>query len=182
MASWFSSWWTWVTSLFWTKSLEVSVVGLQSSGKTSFVNVLDVGGFMEDVVPTIAFNMRKVRRDNVTLKIWDVAGQSKYRGLWARYCRDSDAIVFIVDSHDKENLEASSFALHSLLSEKSLSGIPLLVLGNKNDLPGHVPVEELVKIMKLDTIMNRPVSCYSCSMRSQHNLDVVLKWLSKRAS
>ena len=46
-------------SLFWTKTLEVSVVGLQSSGKTSFVNVLDVGGFTEDVVPTIAFNMRK---------------------------------------------------------------------------------------------------------------------------
>lgn len=46
-------------SLFWTKTLEVSVVGLQSSGKTSFVNVLDVGGFTEDVAPTIAFNMRK---------------------------------------------------------------------------------------------------------------------------
>lgn len=80
-------------SLFWTKTLEVSVVGLQSSGKTSFVNVLDVGGFTEDVAPTIAFNMRKgssiqhpplctrtltcvhaVRRGNVTLKIWDVAG------------------------------------------------------------------------------------------------------------
>ena len=93
MASLFSSWWTWFTSLFWTKALDVSVVGLQSSGKTSFVNVLDVGGFTEDVVPTIAFNMRKgssiqfpplcarmltwvhaVRRDNVTLKIWDVAG------------------------------------------------------------------------------------------------------------
>ena len=46
-------------SFFWTKTLEVSVVGLQASGKTSFVNVLDVGGFTEDVVPTIAFNMRK---------------------------------------------------------------------------------------------------------------------------
>jgi len=172
----------WLTSLFWTKRLEVSVVGLQSSGKTSFVNVLDVGGFTEDVVPTIAFSVRKVRRDNVTLKIWDVAGQSKYRGLWARYCKDSDAIVFIVDSHDRENLGASSFALHLLLSEKSLAGIPLLVLGNKNDLPGHASVEELVAIMRLNSITDRPVSCYSCSMRLQHNLDVVLKWLSKRAA
>jgi len=56
------------------------------------------------------------------------------------------------------------------------------VLGNKNDLPGHASVEELIEVMKLDTITNRPVSCYSCSMRSQHNLDVVIKWLSKRAS
>lgn len=28
----------------------------------------------EDVVPTVAFNFRKVRKGNVTLKIWDVAG------------------------------------------------------------------------------------------------------------
>jgi hypothetical protein len=28
----------------------------------------------EDVVPTVAFNYRKVRKGNVTLKIWDVAG------------------------------------------------------------------------------------------------------------
>jgi ADP-ribosylation factor family len=28
----------------------------------------------EDVVPTVAFNFRKIRKGNVTLKIWDVAG------------------------------------------------------------------------------------------------------------
>lgn len=28
----------------------------------------------EDVVPTVAFNFRKVRKGNVVLKIWDVAG------------------------------------------------------------------------------------------------------------
>ena len=28
----------------------------------------------EDVVPTVAFHFRKVRRGNVTLKIWDLAG------------------------------------------------------------------------------------------------------------
>lgn len=28
----------------------------------------------EDVVPTVAFNFRKVRKGNVTMKIWDVAG------------------------------------------------------------------------------------------------------------
>ena len=30
----------------------------------------------EDVVPTVAFNFRKVRKGNVVLKIWDVAGTS----------------------------------------------------------------------------------------------------------
>ena len=28
----------------------------------------------EDVVPTVAFNFRKIRKGSVTMKIWDVAG------------------------------------------------------------------------------------------------------------
>ena len=38
----------------------------------------------EEVVPTIAFNFRKVRKGNVTLKIWDVAGASERITLWNR--------------------------------------------------------------------------------------------------
>lgn len=33
----------------------------------------------EDVVPTVAFNFRKVRKGNIVLKIWDVAGASMPR-------------------------------------------------------------------------------------------------------
>lgn len=69
----------------------------QASGKTSFVNVLGSDQWSEEVVPTVAFNLRKgesrrrvygaiprltpaatVRRGNITLKVWDVAGMSLY--------------------------------------------------------------------------------------------------------
>ena len=35
----------------------------------------------EDVVPTVAFNFRKVRKGNVILKIWDVAGTNHLHQL-----------------------------------------------------------------------------------------------------
>lgn len=35
----------------------------------------------EDVVPTVAFNFRKVRKGNIVLKIWDVAGAGIRRSL-----------------------------------------------------------------------------------------------------
>lgn len=183
MASWFASIRAWFSSIFFSKSAEIAIIGLQGSGKTSLVNVLDIGGaWSEEVVPTVAFSYRMVRRDNIKLKIWDVAGQPRYRNLWERYCKGSSAIVFVVDSTDKQHFEDAKFELHSLLGEKSLVGTPLLVLGNKNDLPGHASAEELIEALNLDTITNRPVSCYSCSMKSQHNLDVVIKWLAKTAS
>ncbi|KAL7279924.1 hypothetical protein ACG7TL_006333 [Trametes sanguinea] len=198
MSSFFSALLQWLSGLFFSKTAEIAIVGLQvcyellqpkrallkvvkASGKTSFVNVLGTGQWSEDVVPTISFNLRKVKKGNVTLKIWDVAGQPKYRSLWERYCNGVDALVFVVDSADKEKFETARFELHQLLSQSSLLGVPLLVLGNKNDIDGHASVNELIKALQLDKITNRPVSCYSCSMKSQHNLDIVLQWLAARS-
>lgn len=75
----------------------IDPINLEASGKTSFVNVLGSGQvrssciqgsfgmpspvlnaqqWSEDVVPTVAFNLRVVKKGNVSLKIWDVAGMS----------------------------------------------------------------------------------------------------------
>jgi ADP-ribosylation factor-like protein 8 len=135
----------------------------------------------EDVVPTVAFNFRKVRKGNIVLKIWDVAGQPKFRSMWERYCHGADAIVFVVDSTDSDKFETARFELHALLGQPSLSGVPLLVLGNKNDIHGHTDVQGLIRALQLDKISGRIVSCYSCSMKSQHNLDIVLQWISNRS-
>ncbi|CAE6410350.1 unnamed protein product [Rhizoctonia solani] len=146
----FTSLLAWFQGLFFTKTAEISIVGLQASGKTSLVNVLTSGQWSEEVVPTVAFNLRKgkpVRKGNVTFKIWDVAGQPKFRNMWERYCRGVDAIVFMVDSSATDKLESAGFELHSLLDHQPLSGVPLLVLGNKNDLPDHASVDDLIRIL-----------------------------------
>ncbi|GAW05781.1 Arl8a protein [Lentinula edodes] len=170
MATFFSSFFQWFSALFFSKAVEIAVVGLQASGKTSFVHVIGSGQWSEEVVPTVAYNFRKVRKGNVTINIWDIAGQPKFRSTWERYCNGVDAIVFVVDSSDREKFNAARFELHQLLSQPSLVGVPLLVLGNKNDLEDHAPIKEIIPAFQLDKISDRPVSCYSCSMKSQHNL------------
>lgn len=49
-----------------------------------------------------------------------------------------------MDAADKEKLDSAKKELHDLISKPQLANIPLLVLGNKNDLPGAVGVEELI--------------------------------------
>ena len=68
-------------------------------------------------MPTVAFHFRKVRKVNVTLSIWDLAGvslspvhklisllvsligsritpgQPRYRSIWERYCNGVDSVV-----------------------------------------------------------------------------------------
>jgi ADP-ribosylation factor-like protein 8 len=71
--------------------------------------------------------------------------------------------------------------LHSLLQKPILEGIPLLVLGNKSDLPDKLGVDDLIAAMSLQDITNREVSCYSISAKEETNLDAVLQWLIARA-
>jgi ADP-ribosylation factor-like protein 8 len=59
-----------------------------------------------------------------------------------------------------------------------LAGIPLLVLGNKNDLEGSLSEKEIISRMDLASLKDRTVTCFSISAKSQNRLDVALKWLS----
>jgi len=100
--------------------------------------------------------------------------------MWERYCRGVNAIVFVVDSADHEKLEAARQELRNLLDKPQLAEIPVLVLGNKNDLEEALSVDKLIEEMKLKSIYNREVSCYSISAKNQVNIDTTLQWLIKK--
>ncbi|CAJ0959452.1 unnamed protein product, partial [Mesorhabditis belari] len=167
----------WFRSLFWKEEMELTLVGLQNSGKTTFVNVIASGQFTEDMIPTVGFNMRKITKGNVTIKLWDIGGQPRFRSMWERYCRGVNAIVFMVDAADEDKLEASRNELMQLLDKPQLDGIPVLVLGNKKDLPGSLDELQLIERMNLSAIQNREICCYSISCKEKENIDITLQWL-----
>ncbi|CAG8802301.1 15597_t:CDS:2, partial [Cetraspora pellucida] len=160
--------------------LVFTLVGLQNSGKTALIDVIATGQISENI-PTVGFNMRKVSKRNVNMQIWDMAGQPRFRNMWERYCKNVNAIVrFVIDSTDYEKLEAARIELLNLLESPLLANIPVLVLGNKNDLPEAMPVEKIIKELNLKSITNREVCCYSVSAKNQVNLDITLDWLIKK--
>jgi len=161
--------------------MELTLVGLQHSGKTTLVNVIAAGQFQEDMIPTVGFNMKKVSRGNVTIKLWDIGGQPRFRSMWERYCRGVNAIVYVVDAANPENFETAKKELHDLLSKPPLANIPVLVLGNKNDLPNAIGVDELCEKLDLNEINGREVCCYSISAKNQVNIDKTLEWLCEHA-
>mmetsp|Transcript_123 Transcript_123/g.400 ORF Transcript_123/g.400 Transcript_123/m.400 type:complete len:183 (-) Transcript_123:44-592(-) len=181
MASWLQSILDWLRSLFFKKEMELSLIGLQNAGKTSLVNVIANNDFHEDMIPTVGFNMRKVTKGAITIKLWDLGGQPRFRSMWERYCRGVQAIVYVVDSADVEGLDMARQELQELLSKPALAGIPLLVLGNKNDLPAALSTTELIDRLELKSLSDREVAVYSISCRRQNNIDITLAWLTKHA-
>ena len=85
-------------SVFFTKKLEVVLVGLENSGKTTLLSVLSDGHPVE-TAPTIGLNVKMVKRGGVQMKCWDLGGQSQYRQEWGRYTRGCNVIIFVVDAH-----------------------------------------------------------------------------------
>ena len=175
------SWWDrlidWLRSLFFKKELQITILGLQNAGKSTFVNVLATGQFEDDQIPTIGFNFRELTKGKVNFKMWDLGGQPRFRDSWEKYCRSSSYIVFVVDSADQGNFEMSKIQLQQLLQWPSVAGVPLLVLGNKNDLNGALDEKGIIEVMELNSIKDRDVACYSISCKNMNNIDNVLKWL-----
>ncbi|KAG4966560.1 hypothetical protein JHK85_041535 [Glycine max] len=157
----------WLRSLFFKQEMELSLVGLQNAGKTSLVNAIATGGYSEDMIPTVGFNMRKVTKGNVTIKLWDLGGQRRFR--------------YVVDAADRDSVPISRSELHDLLTKPSLSGIPLLVLGNKIDKSEALSKQALVDQLGLESIKDREVCCYMISCKDSVNLDVVIDWLIKHS-
>ncbi|KAH9864634.1 hypothetical protein IAQ61_006380 [Plenodomus lingam] len=182
MANLFRRIYDWLLRLFWATEMDITMIGLQNAGKTSLLRVLAGGEFTVDSIPTVGFNMKRVQKGHVTLKCWDLGGQPRFRSMWERYCRGVNAIVFIVDSADKEALPVAREELMLLLEKPALEGIPLLVLGNKSDLPNKMSVDELIDALNLKAVSHREVSCYGISAKEETNLDAVLQWLIARAS
>ncbi|KAI0009771.1 P-loop containing nucleoside triphosphate hydrolase protein [Xylariaceae sp. FL0662B] len=182
MAGIFRKVYDWLLRTFWATEMDVTMIGLQNAGKTSLLRVLSGGEFTIDSIPTVGFNMKRVQRGHVTLKCWDLGGQPRFRPMWERYCRGVNAIVFIVDIADEELLPMAKEELHSLMSQPSLEGIPLLVLGNKSDLNIKLSVDELIDALDLKSIGHREVSCYGISAKEETNLEAVIQWLMKWAN
>lgn len=67
--------------------------------------------------------------------MWDLGGQTGLRPYWRCYYQDTNAVVFVIDSADRERLEIAKQELDLMLQEEELRGAPVLVLANKQDLP-----------------------------------------------
>ncbi|XP_035216446.1 ADP-ribosylation factor-like protein 8B [Stegodyphus dumicola] len=169
----------WIRSLFWSQEMEIVILGLQQAGKTTFVNLI-ANNYNEDTIPTVGFNMRKIKKGKICIKVWDLGGERRFRGMWERYCRGVNAIIYMVDAASTDFNESKQ-ELHELLLKPQLANIPLLVLGNKIDLPQAVSHILLIDKMKLQKIDKREVCCYMISCKAEKNIDITLQWLIKHS-
>lgn len=52
--------------------------------------------------------MEKVQYKNVLFTVWDVGGQEKLRPLWRHYFNNTDGLIYVVDSQDRERVQRAA--------------------------------------------------------------------------
>lgn len=129
---------------FWSKPREwrILMVGLDSAGKTTILFKLKLGEVIT-TVPTIGFNVETLEFRGALFTVWDVGGQDRIRALWKHYYANTDGIVYVLDSADKERVELAAEELRLMLGESELTGVACLVYANKQDLPGALGTSEV---------------------------------------
>lgn len=166
--------------MLFSKQLEVVLVGLENSGKSTFCSCLELGRATEQP-PTVGLSVKFLKKRNVSFKVWDIGGQAQYRSEWGRYARGVDVIAFVVDTQAPDQVAVARHELSRLLEDRELARLPLLVLANKVDLGPKVSEADLIKGLNLDYITQSPWLVIPISAKEGTNVDRAVSFLTKYA-
>ena len=147
------------------------------SSQTTILYKLKLGEVVT-TIPTIGFNVETVEYKNISFTVWDVGGQDKIRPLWRHYYQNTQGLIFVVDSNDRDRADAARDELHRMLGEDELRDSILLVFANKQDLPNAMSASEMTERLGLHALKHRQWYIQACCATTGDSLYDGLDWLS----
>ena len=100
------------------------------------------------------------------------------RPLWRHYFQNTQGLIFVVDSNDRDRVGEARDELHRMLNEDELRDAVLLVFANKQDLPNAMNAAEITDKLGLHALRQRQWYIQSTCATSGEGLYEGLDWLS----
>ena len=123
---------------FGSKERRILILGLDGAGKTTILYRLQVGEVVTTIPSilyrkikkkcknsihfthlylklAIGFNVETVTFKNLKFQVWDLGGQTSIRPYWRCYYSNTDAIIYVVDSMDRDRIGISKTELFAML-------------------------------------------------------------------
>jgi ADP-ribosylation factor 1/2 len=171
--------WTKFVSFFATEEMRILIWGLDAAGKTTILYVSKLGEVVT-TIPTIGFNVETINFRKLAITAWDVGGRDKIRPLWRHYFANTQGLIFVIDSNDRERMPEACEELHKMASEDELRGLPILIMANKQDLPNAASVDEIAKLLDRSALDKRMISWHiqPCSATEKRGISEGFDWLA----
>merc|ERR1712232_1238841 len=167
--------------LGYKKEIRILMVGLDAAGKTTILYKLKLGTVVT-TIPTIGFNVETVEYKNISFTVWDIGGQDRIRKLWRHYYQGTHGVIFVVDSTDRERLDDAREEIFKMLGEEEMREAALLVLANKQDLPGAMAGAEIMEKLGLHDLRGRQWFLQAACATTGDGLYEGLDWLCRTLS
>ena len=133
---------------------KVLLLGDTNVGKTCFLFKYTDNTFHENHIATIGldYRVKKIKLKNgkeISLQIWDTAGQDRFRAITKNYYKGAHGIVLIYDITNNQTFEKLDFWYN--IVKESCDDALLAIIGNKKDLYEEEQINEEDAIKKAES-------------------------------
>uniref|UniRef100_A0A3P9N2Z4 ADP-ribosylation factor-like 5A n=1 Tax=Poecilia reticulata TaxID=8081 RepID=A0A3P9N2Z4_POERE len=158
---------------------KVIIVGLDNAGKTTILYQFS----MNEVVhtsPTIGSNVEEIVVNNTHFLMWDIGGQESLRSSWNTYYTNTEFVIVVVDSTDRERISVTKEELCRMLAHEDLRKAGLLIFANKQDVKGCMTVAEISQSLQLTSVKDHQWHIQACCALTGEGLCQGLEWMMSR--
>lgn len=142
---------------------KVVLVGDGGVGKTTFTKRLNTGNFELRYLPTIGVEVSKLSLKttlgDITLGIWDCAGQEKFGGLRDGYYVKADAAIIMFDVGSATSFK--NVKTWYMDVRRVCPDIPVFIVGAKSDSENRKIMPSQLSLNKGSSLAYRELSCKS---------------------
>ena len=119
--------------------INILVLGNGSVGKSSIIIKYIDNKFSLNYLTTLGldFKQKKMKLKNgkqISLKIFDTAGQERYKSVSISFIKKADGVLLIYDISNRSSFDAINDWIQNLM-DVGKERIPVVLIGNKCDLP-----------------------------------------------
>ena len=87
-------------------------------------------GEVVTTIPEIGSNVETVECKNLSFILWAAGGQDKFRPLWHHYYQDTNGLIYVVDSNERDRVGQEKAELNKMMNEDEMRDAVHTLHGN----------------------------------------------------
>lgn len=133
--------------------LQFIIVGDTTVGKTSIIKYYFeqekvTGGYLATVGVDFYTKDIQLGKKVVRTKVWDTAGQERFHSLTNSFFKNAQGVILVYDINNKESFRSLTQWLKSIKENIDEKKATIIIIGNKDDLPHKVDIQEAEEFCK----------------------------------
>ena len=154
---------------------------MDNAGKTSLLETM-TNGYPNETAPTRGYHTSEFTYNGMEFNIFDIGGQHSLRPYWKNYYDKVAGIVWVIDSTDRRRMFETGLELATILQDPQLSGVPLLIMANKQDLVTAMKADEITEELNLYSIRDRTWQIQASSALEDFGIDEGMRFMTTQLS